>query len=249
VLGGDQGRPNRLLPTICVKCLFWTLDTSACSRPGGEISRGLAAMTERPDLATEAMPVALRIGIVTQGFCLRAEKEGAQALRIAPMPRRAPGAELRELALHDIVAQAWAFTVQSVLRAHQAWPGKSRHRDALPPCCARGVDESAGNHAPPLTTRPAHHGCGSRGPGRNVRAFDVGCLTFSAPGAAPKGVWLDRHTYPLQPCSGRCLACHASRSRLWRRRRPACLSVIAPFGARRQGTCAERYVEAALAGR
>src|SRR5712675_9903 len=57
----------RLLPTIGVKCFSWTLDTVGLFAAGVEdLARGLAAMTERPELAADAMPVALRIGIVTQ---------------------------------------------------------------------------------------------------------------------------------------------------------------------------------------
>src|SRR5258705_4936922 len=74
----------RLLPTIGVKCFSWTLDTVGLFAAGVEdLARGLAAMTERPELATDAMPVALRIGIVTQDFAGAPEKESAEALRIA----------------------------------------------------------------------------------------------------------------------------------------------------------------------
>src|SRR3979490_1965408 len=98
----------RLLPTVGVKCYSWTLDTVGLFAAGvQDLARGLAAMTERPELAADAMPGALRRGIVTQDFADARERESAEALRIAADAAARAGAELRELALPDIVAQAW----------------------------------------------------------------------------------------------------------------------------------------------
>src|SRR5579871_1576557 len=73
----------RMLPTVGVKCFSWTLDTVGLFAAGVEdVARGLAAMTGRPELVAAPLK-APRIGIVTQEFAGKAEKEGAEALDIA----------------------------------------------------------------------------------------------------------------------------------------------------------------------
>src|SRR6516165_4889518 len=111
----------RLLPTVGVKCFSWTLDTVGVFAAGVEdVARGLAAITNRPELLTTASKPP-SFGVVTQDFAGAPDKEGAHALKIAAKVAEKAGASVRELKLSAIVADAWRIhtTVQQ-FEAHQA---------------------------------------------------------------------------------------------------------------------------------
>jgi Asp-tRNA(Asn)/Glu-tRNA(Gln) amidotransferase A subunit family amidase len=241
----------RLLPTIGVKCFSWTLDTVGLFAAGVEdLARGLAAMTDRPELAAETLPIRLRIGIVTQDFAGAPEKESAEALRIAAQAAERAGAEVRELALPDIAAQAWRIhpTIQ-FFEAHQAlaWEYRANHA-AMPPLLRARLDESAG-----ITPAAYDEACATTVAARAALAesfaqVDV-LLTFSAPGAAPKGLASTGNTrfnllWTLMgvPCVN--VPAHVADGGL-----PVGVQVIAPFGADAKALAAARFVEAALARR
>ena len=137
-----------------------------------------AAATETP-----------RIGIVTQDFAGAPEAAGAEALRVAAKAAERAGASVRTLAMPDIVAEAW--------RIHR-WCSNSRRTKRSPGstarittrcrrCCAERLDESEG-------TTPADYDAARSIANRARKALrrifdDVDVLlTFSAPGAAPKGL-------------------------------------------------------------
>ena len=126
----------RLLPTVGVKCFSWTLDTVGLFAAGVEdLAHGLSAMTGRPELLPRPQPRPPRIGIVPQDFAGAPEAAGAEALRIARPAAERAGASVRELALPEIVAEAWRIqpTVQD-FEAHQALAWEYRaHHDAMPP--------------------------------------------------------------------------------------------------------------------
>ena len=98
----------RLLPTVGVKCFSWTLDTVGLFAAGVEdLAQGLSAMTGRAELKLGAAIETLRIGVVTQDFAGAPEAAGAEALRIAAKAAERAGATVRDLALPDIVGEAW----------------------------------------------------------------------------------------------------------------------------------------------
>src|ERR1700754_4468319 len=66
----------RLLPTVGIKCFSLGLDTLGLfSAGGGDVARGLSAITNRPELLI-APPTAPKIGVVTQDFAGTPDKEG-----------------------------------------------------------------------------------------------------------------------------------------------------------------------------
>jgi Asp-tRNA(Asn)/Glu-tRNA(Gln) amidotransferase A subunit family amidase len=179
-----------LLPTVGVKCFSWTLDTVGLFAAGvKDLAHGLSAMTNRPELLPVAVPTAPRIGVVTQEFAGAPETAGAEALRIAADVAERAGATVRALVLPEIVAGAWRIhpTVQQ-FEAHQAmaWEYHANY-DAMPPLLRGRLDESLG-------TTPATYDA-ARGIANQARRalgdifgdVDV-LLTFSAPGAAPRGL-------------------------------------------------------------
>jgi hypothetical protein len=110
-------------------------------------------------------------------------------LRIATSAAERAGASVRTLKLPEIVAEAWRIhpTVQE-FEAHQALAWEYRtHHDAMPPLLRARLDESAG-------TTPAAYdearGIANRARRALMKVFDEVdvILTFSAPGAAPKGL-------------------------------------------------------------
>jgi Asp-tRNA(Asn)/Glu-tRNA(Gln) amidotransferase A subunit family amidase len=179
-----------LLPTVGVKCYSWTLDTVGLFAAGVEdLAHGLSAMTNRPELRSHAAIKTPRIGVVTQDFAGAPETASGEALRIAGAAAERAGASVRALALPQIFAEAWAIhpTVQE-FEAHQALAWEYRtHHEAMPPLLRAKLDETVG--IPPATYDEA---CGIANWARAALAdlfanVDV-LLTFSAPGAAPKGL-------------------------------------------------------------
>src|SRR4030081_2951926 len=188
--GGAITPSFRLLPTVGVKCYSWTLDTVGLFAAGvQDLAHGLSAMTHRPELLPGGATQAPRMGGVTQDFAGAPEAAGGEALRIAVKAAERAGASVRALALPDIVAQAWRIhpTVQE-FEAHQAlaWEYLT-HYDAMPPLLRAKLDETAG-------ILPAAYD-EARGSARRARGAladifkDIDALlTFSAPGAPPKGL-------------------------------------------------------------
>ena len=180
----------RLLPTVGVKCYSWTLDTVGLFAAGvDDLAHGLAAIANRPELKPGAAIERPRIGIVAQDFAGAPEAASAEALRIAGTAVERAGASVRALALPELVAAAWRAheTVQE-FEAHQAlaWEYQTQY-DAMPLMLRANLDKSRG-------IAPADYDEARRVANRGRKAlakmfddFDV-LLTFSAPGAAPKGL-------------------------------------------------------------
>ncbi|MFN5485808.1 MAG: amidase family protein, partial [Bradyrhizobium sp.] len=112
----------RLLPTVGVKCFSWTLDTVGLFGAGvRDVALGLAAMTKRTDLVVPSAVPAPRIGMVTQAFAGAPEPSGAEALQRAARAGLLRGATVREIAVADVIAEAWRIhpDVQE-FEAHQS---------------------------------------------------------------------------------------------------------------------------------
>jgi Asp-tRNA(Asn)/Glu-tRNA(Gln) amidotransferase A subunit family amidase len=180
----------RLLPTVGVKCFSWTLDTVGLFAAGVEdLARGLSAMTNRPELLPGAAARAPRIGVVIQEFAGAPEADSAAALQAAMKAAERAGASVRALVLPDIVAEAWRIhPIVQDFEAHQsfAWEYRANY-DAMPPLLRGRLDESVG-------ITPAEYDAARSVANRARKALrslfdDVDVLlTFSAPGAAPKGL-------------------------------------------------------------
>ncbi|MGY3690372.1 Asp-tRNA(Asn)/Glu-tRNA(Gln) amidotransferase A subunit family amidase [Bradyrhizobium sp. USDA 3240] len=180
----------RLLPTVGVKCFSWTLDTVGLFGAGvRDVALGLAAMTRRPDLVVPSAVAAPRIGVVTQAFAGAPEPSGAEALQKAARAAEQAGATVSELAISEIIAEAWRIhPVVQEFEAHQslAWE-YGQNYDAMPPLLRGRLDESKGD-------TPAEYDAAMDVTLRARQALsaifgevDV-LLTLSAPGAAPNGL-------------------------------------------------------------
>lgn len=239
----------RMLPTVGVKCYSWTLDTVGLFAAGArDLAHGLSAMTGRPELMPNAAIATPRIGVVTQDFAGAPEAAGGEALRSAARSAERAGATVRELGLPDIVAEAWRIhpTLQEY-EAHRAlaWEYRTHHAD-MPPLLRAKLDETVG-------LKPADYDAARRVANRARKAlaqmfddFDV-LMTFSAPGAAPKGLastgdprfnrlW----TLMGVPCVN--VPAYVADGGL-----PVGVQVIARFGNDAGALEAARFVEAALA--
>jgi Asp-tRNA(Asn)/Glu-tRNA(Gln) amidotransferase A subunit family amidase len=242
----------RLLPTVGVKCYSWTLDTVGLFAAGVEdLALGLSAISSRPELLPEAAIGTPRIGVVTQDFAGAPEPASAEALRIAVDAAERAGASVRTLAIPEMAAQAWGAheTVQE-FEAHQAfaWEYLTQY-DAMPPLLRAKLDESRGR------ILPADYDEARRTANRGRKALaklfdDVDVLlTFSAPGAAPKGLastggarFNKLWTLMGVPCVN--VPAHVADGGL-----PVGVQVIARFGNDAGVLEAARFVEAALARR
>jgi len=239
----------RLLPTVGVKCFSWTLDTVGLFAAGiRDLAHGLSAMTSRSELLPGAATETPRIGVVTQDFAGAPEAASAEALRIAITAAERAGVNVRSPTLSDIIAEAWRIhpTVQQ-FEAHQALAWEYRtHHDAIPPLLRARLDESAG--ITPAAYDEAR-GIANRARRSLMKIFDDVdvLLTFSAPGAAPKGLastgdarfnrlW----TLMGVPCVN--VPAHVAAGGL-----PVGVQVIARFGDDAGALKAARFVEDALA--
>jgi Asp-tRNA(Asn)/Glu-tRNA(Gln) amidotransferase A subunit family amidase len=238
----------RLLPTVGVKCYSWTLDTVGLFAAGVEdLACGLSAMTNRPELLGPATRTP-RIGVVTQDFAGAPEAAGGEALRIAVAAAERAGAPVRHLALPEIVAEAWRIhpTVQE-FEAHQALAWEYQmHRDAMPPLLGAKLDETRG-----ILPAAYDEARGIANRARNALAdvfadVDV-LLTFSAPGAAPKGLAStgDPRFNRLWTLMG--VPCVNIPATIADGGLPVGVQVIARFGDDAGALAAARFVEAALA--
>jgi Asp-tRNA(Asn)/Glu-tRNA(Gln) amidotransferase A subunit family amidase len=180
----------RLLPTVGVKTYSWTLDTVGLFAAGVEdLSLGLAAMTERPELAQHELTKPLRIGVVTQDFAGSVEAASDAALRLAAAAAERAGAGVGMLKLPEVFTEAWqAQAIIQDFEAHRAlaWEYATHHDEIAPKLLAK-LDETAGiapsSHAQALAVANR-----ARGAFDNAASEVDVILTYSAPGAAPKGL-------------------------------------------------------------
>jgi Asp-tRNA(Asn)/Glu-tRNA(Gln) amidotransferase A subunit family amidase len=238
-----------LLPTVGVKCYSWTLDTVGLFAAGVEdLAHGLSAMTHRPELLTGAVTRAPRIAVVTQDFADAPDPTSEEALRIATRAAEGAGASARPLELPEILAEAWRIhpTIQE-FEAHQALAWEYRtHHQAMPPLLRAKLDETIG-------ILPAEYdearGIARRARGALAEIFDGvdALLTFSAPGAAPKGLdWTgDPRFNRLWTLMG--VPCINIPAIVTNGGLPVGVQVITRFGDDAGALAAARFVEEALA--
>lgn len=237
-----------LLPTVGVKCFSWTLDTVGLFAAGVEdLAHGLAAMTNRPELLPAAAIETPRIGVVTQDFAGAPEAVSGEALRMAATAAERAGASVRALVLPEILAEAWRIhPIVEQFEAHQALAWEYRtHHDAMPPLLRAKLDETVG--IPPADYDEAR-GIARRARGSLAETFrdiDV-LLTFSAPGAAPKGLdWTgDPRLNRLWTLMG--VPCVNVPAYLAEGGLPVGVQVIARFGDDAGALAAARFIEEAL---
>ena len=239
----------RLLPGVGVKCFSWTLDTVGLFAAGVEdLAHGLSAITGRPDLLLHAAKQAPRIGVVTQDFAGAPEATGGEALRIAMSAAERAGASVRALALPEIVAEAWRIhPIVQDFEAHQAFAWEYRvNYDAMPPRLRDRLDESKD-----ITPAAYDEACRIANRARQALAVvfeDVDVLlTFSAPGAAPKGLGFtgDPRYNRLWTLMG--VPCVNVPACVTADGLPVGVQVIARFGDDAGALAAARFVDQALA--
>lgn len=180
----------RLLPTVGVKCFSWSLDTVGLFAAGVEdLACGLAAMTGRPELLLPASIAAPRIGVVTQDFAGEIDAESVEALQIAARKAELAGASVRALALPQIFADAWRIhTPLQQYEAHQAlaWEYRERYEEMAPLLRGR-LDESRDIPPAEYDEAQAIAAQARDALGAVFGEVDV-LLTYSAPGAPPRGL-------------------------------------------------------------
>jgi Asp-tRNA(Asn)/Glu-tRNA(Gln) amidotransferase A subunit family amidase len=188
-----------------------------------------------------------RIGVVTQDFAGEVEAASVEALQLAARASERAGANVRTLALPEVLADAWRIhtTVQQ-FEAHQAFAWEYRERyDDMAPLLRGRLDES--RDIPPAEYDEAQN-IAARARAALARIFeqvDV-LLTYSAPGAPPKGLdstgdpRLNRlWTLMGVPCVN--VPAYMAENNL-----PVGVQLIAPFGEDGKALAAARFVEQAL---
>ncbi len=239
----------RLLPTVGVKCYSWALDTVGLFAAGAEdLARGLAAMTGRTDLLATGTMRPPRVGVVTQEFAGKAESSGEEGLQAAIKAAERAGASVRTIGLPEVLAQAWRIhPIIQEFEAHHALAWEyANHHDEIAPLLRAKLDETVNLTASEYDEARgiAHRARGAVG--EIFDSIDV-LLTYSAPGAAPKGLsstgdprfnrlW----TLVGNPCVN--VPAHRTTDNL-----PVGVQVIARFGNDAGALAAARFLEQALA--
>src|SRR4051812_2217012 len=180
----------RLLPTVGVKCFSWSLDTVGLFAAGVEdLACGLSAMTGRPELLLPASIPAPRIGVVTQDFAGEIELPSIEALQLAARASERAGASVRALVLPEIFAEAWRIhTPLQQFEAHQALGWEYReHYDEMAPLLRGRLDETRNIKPGEYDEAQAITAKARNALGPVFEQVDV-LLTYSAPGAPPKGL-------------------------------------------------------------
>lgn len=238
----------RLLPTVGVKCYSWTLDTVGLFAAGVEdVSRGLAAMTGRPELLLPRGIPTPRIGMVMQDFAGAPEASSGEALRAAMKAAEGAGAYLRQLDLPAIIAEAWdVHRIVQEFEAHQAlaWEYRENYQ-AMAPLLRAGLDDSKG-----LTPGQYDEAISIANRARSALAKvfeDVDVLvTLSAPGAAPKGLASTGDTRYNRLWTLMGVPCVNVPAIVVDGGLPVGVQVIAKYGADARALEAARFVENAL---
>jgi Asp-tRNA(Asn)/Glu-tRNA(Gln) amidotransferase A subunit family amidase len=238
-----------LLPAVGVKCYSWTLDTVGLFAAGvKDLAHGLSAMTNRPELLPGAAVERPRIGVVTQDFAGAPEAASEEALQIAADAAERAGASVRTVELPEILAEAWRIhPIVQEFEAHQALAWEYRtHHDAMPPLLREKLDETVG--LLPAAYDEARE-IARRARGALADIFDDVdvLLTFSAPGAAPKGLdWTgDPRFNRLWTLMG--VPCVNIPATVAHGGLPVGVQVIARFGDDAGALAGARFVEEALA--
>ena len=238
----------RLLPTVGVKCFSWTLDTVGLFAAGVEdLACGLSAMTGRPELLLPASIPGLRIGVVTQDFAGEIETPSVEALQLAARASERAGASVRTLALPEIFAEAWRIhTPLQQFEAHQALCWEYReHYDEMAPLLRGRLDETRDISPAEYDEAQAIAAKARAALAPVFDEVDV-LLTYSAPGAPPKG--LDSTGDPRLNRLWTLLGtpCVNVPTLMAEGNLPVGVQVIAPSGSDAKALAAARFVEQAL---
>src|ERR1700733_6491506 len=241
----------RMLPTIGVKCFSWKLDTVGLFAAGvNDLAYGLSAITGRSELLPGSSMQTPRIGVVTQDFAGAPEAASGEALRIASVAAERAGASVRTLIVPEIVGEAWRIhPIVQFFEAHQAMAWEYRtHYDAVPPLLRARLDESRG-----ITPDAYDDACRIANRARaaveeSFKEVDV-LLTFSAPGAAPKGLDSTGEARFNQLWTLMGVPCVNVPAMIAEGGLPVGVQVIARFGDDAGALAAARFVEEALARR
>ncbi|ACL59456.1 amidase [Methylobacterium nodulans] len=183
----------RLLPTVGVKCFSWALDTVGLfAARVADAAHALALLADRPAIDLPAGDPGLpRIGLLRQDFCAPPAPEALAALERAAAAAERAGAQVRDLDLPPIFAEAFArHPVIQDFEAAQALAWEyDHHRNALPPLLRAQLDgaQRVGPAEYDASRRIAHQARRSLKDVFGEEGVDV-ILTLSAPGPAPEGL-------------------------------------------------------------
>jgi Asp-tRNA(Asn)/Glu-tRNA(Gln) amidotransferase A subunit family amidase len=181
----------RVLPTVGIKAFSWSLDTPGLfAATVADAAYALAALTGRDEVRVDGREVPTpRIAVVTQDFAEAPESASVEALDRAVRAAERAGAIVSPIALPEILAEAFRVhpTIQD-FEARQALAWEIEHHGpALPPLLAGTLEaaQSITVEAYDEARGIAHR---ARGTLADIFAEYDALLTFSAPGAAPRGL-------------------------------------------------------------
>lgn len=178
----------RLLPTVGVKCLAWTLDTVGLFAAGtADLALALSVLSGRP-MGPSGLRTP-RLGLVRQRFAGAAEPDGEAALERAATLLSRAGAIVTEVEAPSSMADGW--TVHPSIQDYEAFVANSWEydtvRDRIPPNilanleAGRAVGTAAYDEARRIANRAR------RDAGLLFDGIDA-LITYAAPGEAPRGL-------------------------------------------------------------
>jgi Asp-tRNA(Asn)/Glu-tRNA(Gln) amidotransferase A subunit family amidase len=179
----------RLLPTAGIKCYSISLDTAGIfAATVADAAFALAALTGRDFSAPECRKP-LRIGVTRQAYAGPPEAASEAALRAAVEALAADGARVIERDDPPEFATAWRLHPVigdgEALRS-LAWEWDT-HRELIPPKLSQALS-AAESVGPAEFDEARRAGKRARVAGREFFRDIDAAITFSSPGAAPKGL-------------------------------------------------------------
>jgi Asp-tRNA(Asn)/Glu-tRNA(Gln) amidotransferase A subunit family amidase len=179
----------RLLPTAGIKCYSISLDTAGLfAATIADAAFALAALTGR-DFTVSGGGRPLRIGVTRQGFVGQADPASEGALKAAIEALEGSGASVMDLDDPPEFAEAWRLHPiigdGEALRS-LAWEWDT-HRELIPPKLTQALS-AAESVAPAEFDEARRAGKRARVAARHFFQDIDAAITFSAPGAAPKGL-------------------------------------------------------------
>ncbi|WP_375459115.1 amidase [uncultured Enterovirga sp.] len=238
----------RLLPTVGVKCLAWTLDTVGLFAAGtADLAAALAILSGRSMEGTGLRTP--RLGLVRQRFAGAAEPDGERALEEAADILGQAGATIVEPGEPAAIAEGWHVhpAIQDFEAATSlAWEYDNA-RDRLPPHIRDSLDRGRGIAASEYDEARRVANRARRDAKLLFRDVDA-VLTYSATGAAPRGLAStgDPKFNRLWTMLGTpCVTVPGLRNAA---ALPIGIQVVAPFARDHVALEVAEFVEAALAG-
>ena len=192
----------RLLPTVGMKCVSWQLDTAGLFAAGvADVAFAAAAISDRDLRVDGRTPASPRIGVLREQPWAAASDDMKAAVDNTARAASAANARVRDIKLPPVLAGA--FRAHAIIQAYEAARSLASEYERSKDKLAKGVLElvESGFAISADAYDDARRTASQARRALSDLMADVDViLSPSAPGAAPKGLGVDRQSRPSTGC-------------------------------------------------